>query len=81
MNIMPNEVQKNGLRICADWISFTIPSWEGSTGALMAMSLLGYSHTDFQRMPRGAQGISPCSDSPCMVFLFCLMEKRIWESM
>ena len=73
MNIMPNEVQKNGLRICADWISFTIPSWEGSTGALMAMSLLGYSHTDFQRMPR--------SDSPCMVFLFCLMEKRIWESM
>lgn len=56
MNIMPNEVQKNGLRICADWISFTIPSWEGSTGALMAMSLLGYSHTDFQRMPRGAQG-------------------------
>lgn len=56
MNIIPNEVQKNGLRICADWISFTIPSWEGSTGALMAMSLLGYSHTDFQRMPRGAQG-------------------------
>ncbi len=56
MNIASNDVQKNGLQICVDWISFTIPSWEGVTGALMVMSLLGYSHNDFQRMPRGAQG-------------------------
>lgn len=81
MNIMPNEVQKNGLRICADWISFTIPSWEGSTGALMAMSLLGYSHTDFQRMPRGAQGYKSMFRQSLYGISILFDGKRIWESM
>mgnify|MGYP006875261504 CR=1 FL=1 len=66
MNIMPNEVQKNGLRICADWISFTIPSWEGSTGALMAMSLLGYSHTAWLEIP--ADSVPPPPSLPIDTF-------------
>ena len=40
MNIMPNEVQKMVYGYVLIGFLFTIPSWEGSTGALMAMSLL-----------------------------------------
>lgn len=53
MKIGFDEVQKNGLKICVDWLSFSFPDSFPLNGVF---DLMGYSVASFQSMPKGRYG-------------------------
>ena len=48
-----DEIQANGLRICIDWLSWTLSE---PCSAEMAIQSMGYAMADFQLLPQGRNG-------------------------